>query len=87
MRSPKHVFLDLPPKRLPSLLCLPPLAVMYKRVRLTFERRETSIEDQFQIAELTFIEDNGRERLCLCGELISAWGITGNQILEDTAYS
>lgn len=51
----------------------------------TFQRTETSIKDQLQIAQLTFCEDNCRQFLSLGLQLIMARGVAGDQVLEDTA--
>jgi hypothetical protein len=52
---------------------------------LTFEGRETTVEDQLEIAELALGEDDGRKGLGLGGELIVAGSIAREQVLEDAA--
>jgi hypothetical protein len=51
---------------------------------LTLQRRETTVHDQLEIAQLALGEDDGREGLGLDGELVVAGSIAGNQVLEDT---
>ena len=51
----------------------------------TFQRRETTIQDEFQIAQLPLAQDNGLQLLCLVVELLAPRRITRNQVLEDTA--
>jgi len=50
------------------------------RAKRTFKRRETTAEDQFEIAELPLCEDNRREDLCLCAELVVSGGISCDEI-------
>ena len=52
--------------------------------RLTFEGRETTVEDQFEIAKLALVEDNGWKLFSFRGELLLARGIAGEQVLELT---
>jgi hypothetical protein len=54
-------------------------------VHETLERGESSVEDEFEIAQLTVTEDNGWQSLGLSGELSSSRRIAGNKILEDSA--
>ena len=51
---------------------------------LTLQRRETTVHDQLEIAQLALGEDDGGEGLGLNGELVVAGSIAGNQVLEDT---
>lgn len=51
----------------------------------TLERREASVQDQLQIAQLPLSEDDGRQALSLCEKLLAAGGIARNQVLEDAA--
>ena len=39
----------------------------------TFERREATGENQFEIAELPLVQDDGRERLGFGSEFIVSW--------------
>lgn len=52
---------------------------------LTLERREATVQDELQIAELALIEHDSGESLCLIVELLAARGIARDQVLEDTA--
>lgn len=51
----------------------------------TFERRETTVEDQLEIAKVTLGEDESRELLRLGLELGLARQIASEEVLEDTA--
>lgn len=53
--------------------------------QFTFERRETTVQDQFEIAKLSLAQDDGGKSLGLGGELIVSGSIPGKEILEDTA--
>jgi len=53
--------------------------------RLTFKRRESTIENQLKIAKLALVQNNGWELLGLSGEFVSARGIASEKVLEDTA--
>lgn len=50
----------------------------------TFERRETTVHDQLEIAQLALGEHDGGESLGLSGELGLAGSIAGEEVLEDT---
>jgi hypothetical protein len=52
--------------------------------KLTLQRTETTVHNQFEITKLTFGEDNGRQLLGLHLQLVVAWSITGEQVLENT---
>lgn len=52
--------------------------------RLTLQRRETTVHDEFQIAQLALSQNNSREGLGLSAELLLAGSIAGKQVLEDT---
>lgn len=51
----------------------------------TFQRGETTVEQQFEIAKLTLAEEQCWEGLCLGGEFGMARQVAGEQILEDAA--
>jgi hypothetical protein len=51
---------------------------------LTLQRRETTVHDQLEIAELALGEDDGGEGLGLGGEQVVAGSIAGEQVLQDT---
>jgi hypothetical protein len=51
----------------------------------TLKRREASVQDQLQIAQLPLSEDDGRQALSLCEKFLAAGGIARNQVLEDAA--
>lgn len=53
-------------------------------VHETLQRTETTVHNQFEITKLTFGEDNGRQLLGLHLQLVVAWSITGEQVLENT---
>jgi hypothetical protein len=55
------------------------------RQRHTFEGRETTVEDQLQIAKLSLGQSDGRKSLGLGRELIVSGSISGEEILEDTS--
>lgn len=50
----------------------------------TLKRRETTVHDQLEIAQLALSKDDSREGLGLGGELLLAGSIAGEQVLEDT---
>jgi hypothetical protein len=52
--------------------------------QLTLERRETTVHDQLEIAELALSKDDGGEGLGLGGELVVAGSIASEQVLQDT---
>jgi hypothetical protein len=52
--------------------------------KLTLQRTETAVHDQFEIAKLALGEDNSVQLLGLNLELVVAGSITGEQVLEDT---
>lgn len=54
--------------------------------RRTFKGREATVHDELQVTELALVEDDSWELLGLIDELLPAWGIAGNQILEDTTW-
>lgn len=56
-----------------------------KKLR-TLERRETTVENQLQVAKLPLRQDNGGQTLGLVGQLLSAGSIAGNEVLEDAAW-
>jgi hypothetical protein len=60
-------------------------AVVVLLVHEAFERGETTAEDQFDITELTVVEEDGGEGLGLGGELCASGSIASDEILEDTA--
>lgn len=49
----------------------------------TFQRTETTIEDQLQIAKLPLCQDNGRQLLSFSRQLVMTGRITSKQVLED----
>ena len=53
--------------------------------RLTFEGRETTVEDQFEIAEVTLSQDKRRQGLGLCVQFGLAGQIAGEEVLKDAA--
>jgi hypothetical protein len=55
-------------------------------VHETLKRREATVDDEFEIAKLALVEDNGGELLRLGGELIAARSIAGDKILKDTTW-
>lgn len=69
-----------------SLLPVPDSCNVQENARLTFKRRETTVQDEFKIAKLTLIENNGRKLFSLLGELLAARSIAGNKVLELTTY-
>ena len=56
-------------------------------VHETLERRETTVDDEFEIAKLALVEHDGGELLGLGEELIATRSVAGNEILEDTAWN
>jgi hypothetical protein len=54
--------------------------------KLTFKRRETTVQDEFKIAKLALVENDGGELLRLSSEFGATRGIAGDEILEDTTY-
>ena len=56
-----------------------------KMSKLTFQRGETAIEDQLEIAKLSLAQDDGGKRLGFRSQLALPGGIARNQILEDSA--
>jgi hypothetical protein len=52
--------------------------------QLTLQRRETTVHDQLEIAQLALGEDDGGESLSLGGEFVVTGSIAGEQVLEDT---
>lgn len=55
-------------------------------VHETLERREATVDDEFEIAKLALVEDNGGELLGLGEELVATRSIAGNKILKDTTW-
>lgn len=53
-------------------------------IALTLQRRETSVHDQLEIAQLALGERHSGESLGLSGELNLAGSIAGEKVLEDT---
>ena len=51
----------------------------------TFERREATVEDKLQIAEVALRQGQGGERLGLLEQGIMTRGIAGEEVLERTA--
>lgn len=51
---------------------------------LTLERRETTVHDQLEIAQLALGEHDGGESLGLGDKLLLAGSIAGEQVLQDT---
>jgi hypothetical protein len=56
-----------------------------KAAKHTFKWRETAIENQLKIAQLSLCQDNGRERLGFSSELCLSGQVSGEEILEDAA--
>lgn len=54
--------------------------------RLTFKRRETTIQDQFKIAKLALVKDNSRKLLGLSSEFLTARSIASDEVLELTTW-
>lgn len=54
---------------------------------LTLQRRETTVQDELEIAQLPLAEDDGGEPVGLLRELLAARSIAGNQVLEDTTLA
>lgn len=53
-------------------------------IQRTLERRESTVEDQLEIAELALAQDDSSKGLCLGRELGIARRITSEQVLELT---
>lgn len=71
-----------PTKKKKSVLGSPTISADGRR---TFERRETTVEDQLEIAKLSLGQSDGRKSLGLGVELLVAGSIAGEEILQDTA--
>lgn len=52
--------------------------------RRTFQRRETTVEDELEIAQVALSQSEGGERLGLSEKLRLARSIAGEEVLEDT---
>lgn len=61
-------------------LCLPIVVLL---VQETLERRETTVEDELEITQLTVGKDKRRERLNLSKQSLLLAGVTNVQVLED----
>lgn len=51
----------------------------------TFKRRKSSIQDEFQIAELTFGKDDRRKSFSFFIKLLAPWRIARDEIFQDPA--
>ena len=54
--------------------------------KLTFQRRETTTQDEFQIAQLPLAQHDSGQLLGLIVELLSSGRIARDQVLEDAAW-
>lgn len=53
-------------------------------IQCTLERTEATVHDQLEIAKVTLGQDDSREGLGLCDELVMARSIASDEVLEDT---
>lgn len=61
------------------------LPIVVLLVHETFKGTEATVHNQFQIAELSLIKNNGGQGFCLSLQFIMSWSISGKQVLEDPA--
>lgn len=57
-----------------------------RALKLTFKRREASVQNQLQVAQLPLGEHNSLQLLRLLVEFPAPGRIASDQILEDSAY-